>query len=77
MTSSARDGQRSGIGRALRWYPRTHLGVCIVAVTNGAMCLAGESVYPVWSLTTRLLLALAILALGVLTGSTKLRNGRS
>ena len=76
MTPSARDRQRSAIGQWPRRRPRTHVGVWIVAVTTGAILLAGESVDPVWSLTTRLVLALALVALGVLAGSKELRNRR-
>lgn len=76
MMPSTRDRQGSVLGRALRWKPRTHLGVCIVAVTAGAINLAGESVHPVWSLTTRVALALGLVGLGVVTGCMELRRRR-
>jgi hypothetical protein len=63
-------------GSALHWKPRTYLGVCIVAVTGGAIYFAGQAVDSVWSLWTRLGLALGLVALGVVTGSMKLRSWR-
>jgi hypothetical protein len=72
MTPSARDRR----GSVLRWKPRSQLGVCIVAVLGGAIDFAGQAVDPAWSLWTRLVLALGLVALGVVTGTMKLRSWR-
>jgi len=72
MTLRARDRR----GSALRWKPRTHLGVCIVAVTAGTIYLAAQAVDPVWSVWTRLVLAQGLVALGVVPASMKLRSWR-
>jgi hypothetical protein len=75
VTPGGRDSLAgSALGRALRWKPRTHRGVWVVAAGCGTIYFAGQSVYPVWSLRTRLALALALVALGVARGSMKLRR---
>jgi membrane protein implicated in regulation of membrane protease activity len=76
MTPRARDRPGAALGRALRWKPRTHLGVCIVAVTAGAIYFAGTSVYPAWSVTIRLVLALGIVGLSLMSGGRHLRERR-
>jgi hypothetical protein len=79
MAPSARDGlDRSQLGRALRWKPQTQLGVWVVALACGAIWLAVQLANPVWSASTRLVLAapmaVVLVAIGGLTGSMRLRR---
>jgi hypothetical protein len=75
MTPNARYGlKESSLGRVLRWKPQTQLGVWALAVTCGAIWFAGQLAYPVWPLTTRAILALALVALAVVRGNMRLRR---
>jgi hypothetical protein len=75
MTPDAQHSlKESSLGRVLRWKPRTRLGVWVLAVTCGAIWFAGQSAYPVWSLSTRVVLALVLVALAVVGGNTRLRR---
>ena len=74
MTLTPTERPKSVLARALRWKPRTHLGVWVVAVMGGAIYFAGESVYSDWSLSVRLALALSLVGLSAVSGSLKLRS---
>jgi hypothetical protein len=79
LTPSARDGLKgSPLGGALRWQPRTQLGVWVVALTCGAIWFAVQLANTVWSLSTRVVLAapttVLLAVLGVVTGSIRLRR---
>src|SRR5580698_2578094 len=75
MTPSGRDAAReSPAGRAVRWKPRTQVGVWVVAAACGAICFAGQSVHPEWSLGTRAVLAAALAAVAGVSGSMRLRR---